>query len=109
MNADKSFCVICVYLCSSAAIFLGFGFRTLIFLVAIDAARGETGSEVCATCHREIAEAYQKTGMARSSGAVTGIEIEGSFAHKPSGVEYRTYRQDAAAWFSFNVAGVEGK
>jgi predicted CXXCH cytochrome family protein len=109
MNADKSLGVICVYLCSSAASFLGFSFRTLIFLVAIDAVRGETGSEVCATCHREIAEAYRKTGMARSSGAVTGIEIEGSFAHKPSGVGYRVYRQDAAAWFSFSSSGVEGK
>jgi predicted CXXCH cytochrome family protein len=88
--------------------------RTLIVLVAlglvaIGAVHGETGSEVCATCHREIYEAYRKTGMARSSGAVTGIEIEGSFTHKPSGVGYRVYRQDAAAWFSFNVSGVEGK
>ncbi|MGA3238282.1 MAG: tetratricopeptide repeat protein [Bryobacteraceae bacterium] len=105
MNADKRFCVICVYLRSSAAIF-GFG---LIFLLPIDALHGETGSEVCATCHREIAETYRKTGMARSSGAVTGIEIEGSFAHKPSGVEYRVYRQDSAAWFSFNASGVQGR
>jgi predicted CXXCH cytochrome family protein len=79
-----------------------------VFLVAIHAVHGETGSEVCATCHREIFEAYGKTGMARSSGAVAGIESEGSFAHKPSGVAYRVYRQDAAARFSFNVAGVQG-
>ena len=46
--------------------------------------------------------------MARSSGAVSGIENEGSFAHKPSGVGYRVYRQDGV-WFSFNVAGVQGK
>ena len=94
-----------VFICVHLRPFLVFG---LIFLVAIDAVHGETGSEVCATCHREISEAYRKTGMARSSGAVTGIEIEGSFAHKPSGVEYRVYRQDGAAWFSFNVSGVQG-
>ncbi len=69
----------------------------------------ETGSEICATCHREIAEAYQKTGMARSSGAVTGIEIEGAFAHKPSGIGYRVYRQDGAAWFSFSMSGAQGR
>jgi predicted CXXCH cytochrome family protein len=108
MNVDErrsNFCVICVHLHSSAAIF-GFG---LIFLVAIAAVHGETGSEVCATCHREISEAYKKTGMARSSGAVSGIEIEGSFAHKPSGVAYRVYNQDSAAWFTFNLSGVQGR
>jgi hypothetical protein len=84
----------------------GFGFRFL--LLASCALRGETGSEVCATYHQEIANAYRATGMARSSGEVTGIEIEGSFAHKPSGVRYRVFRKDAAAWFSFDLADVHG-
>jgi len=100
-------------LCVHLRLFLVLSIRTLIFLVSIDpiafnSVHAETGSEVCATCHREIYEAYRKTGMARSSGAVTGIEIEGSFAHKPSGVGYRVYRQDGAAWFSFNVSAVQG-
>ena len=76
--------------------------------LAVCALRGETGSAVCATCHREIADAYRTTGMARSSGEVTGIESEGSFAHKPSGVRYRVYRKDAAAWFSFDLGDVHG-
>jgi hypothetical protein len=80
----------------------------LIFPLAVCALRGDTGSEVCATCHREISNAYRATGMARSSGEVTGIEIEGSFPHKPSGVRYRVYRQDGAAWFSFDLPGVHG-
>jgi hypothetical protein len=70
--------------------------------------RAETGSEACAPCHREIFAAYQATGMARSSGQVTGIEAEGAFAHKPSGVQYRVYRKDAAAWFSFDLPDVHG-
>jgi predicted CXXCH cytochrome family protein len=80
---------------------------SLLFLAACGL-RGETGSEVCATCHREIAEAYRKTGMARSSGEVNDVEIEGAFDHKSSGVRYRVFRGDAAAWFSFDFAGVHG-
>ena len=82
---------------------IGSGPRWTFFLLAVWALRAETGSEVCATCHREIADAYRMTGMARSSGPVTSIESEGSFAHKASGVRYRVYRQDAGASFSFDV------
>ena len=46
--------------------------------------------------------------MARSSGQVTSIESEGSFAHKASGVRYRVYRQDAGASFSFDLGDVHG-
>ena len=70
--------------------------------------RGETGSEVCATCHGRLPDAYATTGMARSSGEVRGIEAEGLFAHKASGVRYRVYRKDAAAWFSFDLGDVQG-
>jgi hypothetical protein len=84
-------------------------FRILILLLAAVVVRGETDSAACAACHREIFEAYQATGMARSSGPVAGIESEGSFAHKPSGVGYHVYRQDGAAWFGFDVAGVQGR
>jgi hypothetical protein len=80
---------------------------SFLFLAA-GAVRGETGSVVCASCHQEIAAAYRATGMARSSGEVNGIDSEGAFAHKPSGVRYRVFRQDAAAWFSFDLAGVHG-
>jgi tetratricopeptide repeat protein/cytochrome c554/c'-like protein len=94
MSTVKKRSLILVYLCSSVALFV---------------LRGETGSEVCGTCHREIFQSYQATGMARSSGAVADIENEGSFAHKLSGVGYRIFRQDGAAWFSFDVAGVQGR
>ncbi|MEI9970849.1 MAG: multiheme c-type cytochrome [Ignavibacteriota bacterium] len=68
----------------------------------------ETGSAVCANCHREIFDAYRKTGMARSSGPVAGIETEGAFAPQTSGARYRIYRQAGAAWMRFDVAEVRG-
>ena len=95
MNTDKTQSFLRVCLCSSVGL-IGF-------------LHGETGSEVCADCHREIFEAYQATGMARSSGQVTGIESEGAFTHKLSGVGYRVFRQAGAAWFSFDIAGVHGQ
>jgi predicted CXXCH cytochrome family protein len=95
MDTDKKKSIIRVCLCSTAAL--------------IGLLRGETGSERCAACHREIFEAYRATGMARSSGRVTGIETEGTFTHKLSGVAYRVYRQDGAAWFGFDAAGVQGR
>ena len=77
-----------------------------VLLLAAGAVRGETGSAVCAGCHRAIFETYQATGMARSSGAVTAIETEGRFAH--SGTGYQVYRQGGASWFGFETAGVQG-
>ena len=94
MSTVKKRSLILVHLCSSVALFV---------------LRGETGSEVCGTCHRDIFRSYQATGMARSSGAVADIENEGSFAHKLSGVGYRIFRQDGAAWFGFDVAGMQGR
>ena len=88
--------------------------RPLVFVylfssVALVVLHGETGSEVCATCHRAIFEAYRASGMASSSGAVADIESEGAFANQVSGVGYRIFRQDGATWFSFEVAGVRGR
>ena len=80
----------------------------LVLLPLLSSLRAETGSEACARCHREIYDAYRATGMARSSGAVAGIDAEGAFGHKPSGVRYRVYRQGAEAWFSFDLADAHG-
>ena len=80
----------------------------IVLLALACGLRGETGSAVCATCHEEIARAYATTGMARSSGEVRGVEADGLFAHKASGVRYRVYGKDAAAWFSFDLGDVRG-
>jgi hypothetical protein len=82
---------------------------SIAFLVlAAGTGRGEVGSKACSTCHAQIYETYRRTGMARSSGRVTGIEIEGEFAHTLSGVRYRVYRQGGSAYFSFELPGVYG-
>jgi hypothetical protein len=79
-----------------------------ILVLAVSALHGETGSEVCATCHREIADAYRATGMARSSGKVERIEAEGSIAHAASGARYKVFRKDGGVWFDFDAGGVRG-
>jgi hypothetical protein len=74
----------------------------------VHAVLAETGSQVCANCHRDIYNAWQATGMARSSGPVTGIESEGTFAPKPAGVQYRVQRQNGAAVLHFDIGGIHG-
>lgn len=56
----------------------------------------------CIGCHREIAERYWRTTMARGSGRV-GDELQvGGFTHAASGVEYKVFRRDGATWMSFH-------
>ena len=76
-------------------------------LLALSAARADTGGEACATCHREIFESSRTTGMARSSGVVTSIDAEGALDH--NGVRYRVYRQDGTAKMGFAAGGIEGR
>ncbi len=78
-------------------------------LLPLCALHGETGSQSCRACHREIYDSYQATGMARSSGVVASIETEGSFEHKPSHVKYRVFQEGGAAWFGFASAGFQGR
>lgn len=56
---------------------------------------------VCAGCHREIYDAYERTPMARGSGmAVDGL-LQGSFLHAPSGIRYSVFLRDGKAWMSY--------
>lgn len=60
---------------------------------------------VCAKCHRDIYRNYLGTRMANASGpAADGLEA-GSFLHAPSGVQYRVYRENGAAWLSYERPG----
>ncbi len=47
-------------------------------------------------------------GWPAAAAQVISIESEGSFPHKPSGVQYRVFRKDGAAWFSFDLPGARG-
>jgi tetratricopeptide (TPR) repeat protein len=68
--------------------------------LAIDQA-SYVGNQACAKCHEEISRNYERTPMARSSGAVGDDVVEGSFRHGPSGVSYRVARENGAAWLEY--------
>jgi Tfp pilus assembly protein PilF len=55
----------------------------------------------CARCHRAIYESYEATPMARASGPAMQGMMLGGFTHEPSGVKYRIYTRDGAAWLSY--------
>lgn len=56
---------------------------------------------VCATCHREIYEKYEKTSMARGGGIATDGLLSGKFTHAQSGISYSVFLRDGAAWMSY--------
>ncbi len=73
---------------------------------------GYVGSEACARCHAAIYESYQRTAMARASGAAIDAVTPAEFTHKESGVHYRIYSESDRAWLSFDRPGdpeVRGK
>jgi len=63
------------------------------------------GSEACSFCHQEIYQSYEKTVMARASGAAGDGLITGEFDDKTSGVRYRVYTQEGRVWMSYERAG----
>ena len=57
---------------------------------------------VCASCHQEIYQEYERTPMARGSGMALDGLIEGGFLHAASGVRYQVFLQNGKAWMSFD-------
>lgn len=55
----------------------------------------------CARCHRAIYESYEATPMALASGPAMDGLLSGGFTHEPSGVQYRIFTRDGAAWLSY--------
>jgi predicted CXXCH cytochrome family protein len=64
-----------------------------------------TGSDSCKTCHAAIFTSYSQTAMAHASGSATQDLIPGDFQHAASGVHYRVYAENDAAWLSFDRPG----
>jgi Tfp pilus assembly protein PilF len=60
-----------------------------------------TPDAACAGCHRSTYQHYEATPMARASGTAMDGLIEGSFTHAASGVHYRIFERDGAAWLSY--------
>lgn len=70
------------------------------------------GDEACSSCHREIANRYRDTAMAKASGLAKDGLTTGEFDDKESGVHYRVYEQDGEVWMSYERKGkdrVQGK
>ncbi|MEO8735272.1 MAG: tetratricopeptide repeat protein [Edaphobacter sp.] len=65
----------------------------------------ENPDAVCAKCHREIYSSYEKTPMARASGAAVDGLLPGEFTHTASGVHYRLFLRDGRAWLSYERPG----
>lgn len=57
---------------------------------------------VCAQCHQAIVASYERTPMAMGSGLATAALVPGSFTHAASGVDYRVFLRDGAAWFDYS-------
>ncbi len=57
---------------------------------------------VCAGCHQDIYEKYERTPMAKGSGVATSALLEGGFQHNASGVRYRVFLRDGKAWMSYD-------
>ncbi len=56
---------------------------------------------VCASCHKEIYERYERTPMAKGSGPATAGLLQGGFLHAASGVRYNVFSRDGKAWMSY--------
>ncbi len=57
---------------------------------------------VCATCHAELYRGYLATPMANASGMAMDKLIPGTLDHAASGVTYRVYKENGAAWLSYD-------
>jgi predicted CXXCH cytochrome family protein len=68
-------------------------------------AQDYVGSEGCKSCHAEIYRSYSLTAMALASGSAIQAVLPGEFTHAPSGVHYRVYTENDAAWLSFERSG----
>jgi predicted CXXCH cytochrome family protein len=57
---------------------------------------------ICIGCHKEIYEKYERTLMARGSGAAVDGLLQGGFLHAPSGIRYNVFLWDGKAWMSYD-------
>jgi predicted CXXCH cytochrome family protein len=63
---------------------------------------------ICSGCHREIYEKYERTPMARGSGAAVDGLLQGGFLHAASGIRYNVFLRDGKAWMSYDRDATPG-
>jgi Tetratricopeptide repeat/Cytochrome c554 and c-prime len=64
--------------------------------------RSPNPDTVCIGCHREIYEKYERTAMARGSGAAVDGLLPGGFLHAASGIHYNVFLRNGNAWMSYD-------
>jgi len=70
---------------------------------------------VCASCHRDIAETYSKTGMGRSFSTPTAANVVEDYTHanavfhQPSGLHYTMVERNGEFFEQRSQAGFDGK
>jgi predicted CXXCH cytochrome family protein len=72
------------------------------------AALAQNPDAVCSGCHSEIYEKYERTPMARGSGAAVDGLLTGGFQHAPSGIRYSVFLRNGKAWLSYDREGEPG-
>jgi predicted CXXCH cytochrome family protein len=60
---------------------------------------------VCSKCHQQIYDKYISTPMANASGLASEGVIPGGFTDEVSGVQFRVFTKDGAAWLSYDRPG----
>jgi predicted CXXCH cytochrome family protein len=63
---------------------------------------------ICIGCHKEIYEKYERTPMARGSGAAVDGLLQGGFLHAPSGIRYSVFLRYGKAWMSYDRDATSG-
>jgi len=65
------------------------------------------GQEVCSKCHKDTAESYLRTGMARSFAPATAIP-PGAYRHEASDESFTVFPRDGKSWLRREQAGLNG-
>lgn len=64
--------------------------------------RSPNPDAVCISCHSEIYEKFERTPMARGSGAALDGLLQGGFLHAASGIRYNVFLRDGKVWMSYD-------
>lgn len=80
--------------------------RMALLCVAAGAATAQS-PEACTSCHKDIADAYNRTGMARSFAPARDI-VPGSYRHDASGESFSVMRRGGSFWLRRQQQGFDG-
>ena len=71
-------------------------------MTAISQTSVNKADAVCSTCHAKLYREYLATPMANASGMATDRLVPGTLDDAASGVSYRVFQENGAAWLSYD-------